>query len=159
MFEQMFNIVNQISAKLDKYASGVRLKTVMVVMSFGKMLFSDNFTSTMASVGAKHVAPMFSLTNLGRGRFTATKAAAARLSLFGGSFLTSRRAIATIAPQQFAPVLLPLFCQFGGASRVCRRFIGRKSRNTVAVPVFAAAHFGGNFALLAHVFHVNYVSP
>jgi hypothetical protein len=84
----------------------------------------------------------------------ASMAAAATLSLFGGSFPTSRRASAKIAPQQFAPLLSPRLCQVGGASRVCRRLMWRKSRNLVAVLVLAAAHFGDNFALCANLFHI-----
>ena len=156
MFEHMFNMGNRISAKLDIYASRVRFK--MGVMSVGKMRLSDSLTHTIACVGALHVASLFSLTNMGRGRFTAAKAAATPLCNFGGKFPTSRRASAKIAPRQFAPVLSPPLCQFGGASRVCRRFNRRKSRNTVAVPAFAAAHFGDNFACFANVFHINFVS-
>jgi hypothetical protein len=36
----------------------------------------------------------------------------------------------------------------GGCSRVCRRFMWRKSRNLAAVPVLAAVHFGDNFAVI-----------
>jgi hypothetical protein len=156
MFKQMFNMVNHISARLDAYMSGVRFK--MGVMSVGKMRLSDNCTPTIACVGAQRVAPMFSVMNMGREFFMVTEAAATGLCHFGGKLPTSRRASAKIAPRQFAPVLSPPLCQCGGASRVCRRFLWRKSCNTVAAPVLAAVHFGDNFACFAHVFHNNFVS-
>jgi len=40
----------------------------------------------------------------------------------------------------------PRLCQFGGSSRASRRFLWRKIRNTVAVPVLPAMQFGDNVA-------------
>src|SRR5688572_30750331 len=120
MSEQMFNMANRISAKLDTYTSGVRFIMVMDVKSFGKMRLSDNPTTTNAYVGVQYIAPSFYFINLRLEPFTATIAAAATLLLFGGCFPNSRRAVAKIAPQQFAPVLSPPLCQYGGASRACR---------------------------------------
>jgi hypothetical protein len=52
-----------------------------------------------------------------------------------------------IVPQQRQPCLLsPRLRHYGGCSRLCRRFLWRKSRNSVAVPVLPAAHFGDNSA-------------
>jgi hypothetical protein len=49
-------------------------------------------------------------------------------------------------PQQRQPaVLLPRLRHNGGCSRVCRRILLRKIRNSAARPVLAAAQFGGNF--------------
>jgi hypothetical protein len=45
---------------------------------------------------------------------------------------------------------LPRLCRIGGASRVCRRFLWRKIRTTVAVPVLATVRFGGNLAICAN---------
>jgi hypothetical protein len=52
-----------------------------------------------------------------------------------------------ITPQQrHLPSLLPRLCQYGGCSRLSRRILWRKIRNSVAVPVLPAAHFGDNSA-------------
>jgi hypothetical protein len=47
--------------------------------------------------------------------------------------------------------LLPRFCQYGGCSRVCRRWLWRKIAHSAAVPVLAAAHFGDNVAKFANL--------
>jgi hypothetical protein len=153
MSEQMFNIASRISAKLDIYAIGVRFKVFMVVNAFGQIELIDNQTSTGRSVGVQHVVPSFSSTYFWLENFAATIAAAATLSFCSGCFPACRRTVAKIAPQQFAPVLWPRLCQYGGASRICRRFLWRKSRHSVAAVVPAAAHFGDNFAFFANAFH------
>jgi hypothetical protein len=158
MSEQMFNIANRISAKLDTYASGVRFKMV----TDGTLAFSQK---TMNAKGVAHISTPLVVCDrrefrqpdvlTSGGAFTATIAAAATLSSFGGCFPTCRHAVAKMAKRQFAPILSPRLCQFGGASRACRHFMWRKSRNTVAVPVPATVHFGDNFAFSANVFHTN----
>jgi len=52
--------------------------------------------------------------------------------------------------QRHSHLLSPRLRHNGGSSRVCRRFLWRKSRNTVALPVFAALHFGDNSATPAN---------
>jgi hypothetical protein len=41
--------------------------------------------------------------------------------------------------------IVAVFRHNGGCSRGCRQFLRRKIRNSVAVPVLAAAQFGDNF--------------
>jgi hypothetical protein len=63
--------------------------------------------------------------------------------------------ILPITPQQHqTPSLSPRLRHYGGCSRVSRRFLWRKSRNSVALPVLAAAHFGDKFAKIEN--HENY---
>ena len=79
-------------------------------------------------------------------------AAAATLSFCGEWLPDFCRALSQMAPQQFPPVLLPLLRHSSGASLTCRRFLWRKSRTTVALPVFAAAQSGDNCANFANLY-------
>jgi hypothetical protein len=65
--------------------------------------------------------------------------------LCGGSLTRSRRAMAQLALWQLLPVYSPHFRNNGGASRVSRRFIWHKIRNSAAVLGLPALHVGGNF--------------
>jgi hypothetical protein len=72
------------------------------------------------------------------------------IAFSGGSLPYSRRTWAKMAKRQLSRLLSPRLRQYGGASRVCRRILWRKSRNSVAVPVFPAVRFGDNSANRAH---------
>jgi hypothetical protein len=54
--------------------------------------------------------------------------------------------------QRHLPVLLPRVRRNGGASPACRRFLRRKSRNMVALPLIPAVHRGGNIANCVNLF-------
>jgi hypothetical protein len=67
----------------------------------------------------------------------------------GNSLARSRHAIAKM-PQQRQPCSLsPRLRHYGGCSRVSRRLLWRKIRDTAARPVLAAAQFGDNFVFCA----------
>jgi hypothetical protein len=59
-------------------------------------------------------------------------------------------AIANFAQRCLSPVLSPHFRPLGGASPVSRRFLWRKIRQSVALPLLSASPFGGNMAKLAN---------
>jgi hypothetical protein len=63
----------------------------------------------------------------------------------GGSFPRSRCGMAKVVQRRVAPLFSPRFRQFGGASRVSRRFYATNFRNLAAVPALAAGTCGGNF--------------
>ncbi len=79
-------------------------------------------------------------------------------TLFSFSFFAHAAAISPATAMQWrkmpqqrqSRLLSPHLCHNGGASCVCRRFLWRKIRTIAAVPVFAAVHYGDNFANLRH---------
>jgi hypothetical protein len=54
------------------------------------------------------------------------------------------------AKRQHPPVWSPRFRQFGGCSRLNRRFCVTKIRNAVAIPVLPAGKCGSNFRKCHH---------
>jgi hypothetical protein len=58
----------------------------------------------------------------------------------------SRCAVAEFAKRQFPRLFSPRLCQYGGASRLSRRFLWRKIRNAAPFPLLPAVRFGDNFA-------------
>jgi hypothetical protein len=81
--------------------------------------------------------------------FTAAIAVATPCRYDGGGLAYSRRTMPIPPQRRQSPVLLPPVRHNGGCSRVCRRFLSPKSCLSVAVPVFAAAHFGSKYAICA----------
>jgi hypothetical protein len=64
----------------------------------------------------------------------------------GDNLSHSRHAIEQFAKRRMHRVLPPPLCQFSATLSDTRRILWRNSRKSVAVPVFAAVHFGDNFA-------------
>ena len=67
------------------------------------------------------------------------------LSFSGGRLTHSRRTKAKFAQQRILRSLSPSIRQYGGYSRVIRRFLRRKIRRSAARPLLLAVYFGGNF--------------
>jgi hypothetical protein len=133
MSEQMFNIAAQFSAKLTLSLSFLtaRLFLIALLLRDAPPLGMLLFLSLCFSVSLFLCVTLFSF------------------AFRGGCSHIPRRAMPIVPQQRHAPSLSPRLRHYGGCSRVCRRFLWRKSRNSVARLVLAAVHFGDNCANFA----------
>jgi hypothetical protein len=146
MYEQMFNIAAQFSAKLTLSLSFLtaRLCLMTLLFPFSGIRF---IAFLCAFVSLRLYVPGGELANRKGGCVTFFS----YLPYRGSSLPHSRRAMPIVPQQRHAPSFSPRVRHYGGCSRVCRRLVWRKSRKSVARLVLAAVHFGDNFANFANL--------
>jgi hypothetical protein len=156
MSEQMFNIVPQFHVKLTLPLLFSSEDVYVLYLSF--RLASVPLRASTSPVVSFRTRKGIALTRSFRFPSVALHlcASALRFSLSAGDKLPHSRRAMPITPQRRHPRLLsPRLCHYGGCSHVCRRFLWRKIRSSVAVPALPAVHFGDNFAIDRQLYFLN----